>query len=78
VKKKFKIKRVIVKPNLIQEYFKYGHMLLAFGDVIVKDGIHYAENCAYVEGGEEKFVTIPLELLWRVADEEDLLEHINS
>jgi hypothetical protein len=48
-------------------------MLLALGNVVMKNNIVYAENCAYVENGIEKFVTIPLELLWRVAENENLV-----
>ncbi len=74
--------RVIVKPNLLKKYFRYAHKLMCLGKIVFKNKIPYAKNCAYIENYEEKFITIPLELLWIVDDSEDLyikyLKNINT
>lgn len=65
--------RMIVRPNAFGPYAEHGHRVVCLENVVsTQDGI--IANCNYVDNGEVYEVTIPFFLLWRIADDEDLLE----
>lgn len=67
--------RMLVKPNGFEQYCDFGHLVVCFGKVVsTKKGI-IVKDCSYVDKeGFTEYIDIPLFLLWRIADEEDLLE----
>jgi len=66
--------RMIIKPNYFPEYAELAHLVVSLGDVkSTKEGI-IVKDCMYMEEHRAKYLDIPLVLLWRIADEEDLLE----
>lgn len=67
--------RMIVKPNAWGQYADYGHLVVCLGKVISTDKGIIAKDCSYVDDTHKVHtISIPLFLLWRIADDEDLLE----
>ena len=66
--------RMLVRPNNFPKYAEYAHLVICLGTVeSTKEGI-IAKKCSYFD--DEKgcqYLDIPLFLLWRIADEENLL-----
>ncbi len=71
--------RMIIRPNNFEKYSKLGHKLICLGKVIsTKTGV-VAKNCTWSdEENNLNYITIPLVLLWRIADDENLLEYYES
>ena len=66
---------MLVRPNRFDKYTDYVHTVVCFGQVVSsKEGI-LVKNCSYVDDEHiTQYIDIPLFLLWRIADDEDLLE----
>ena len=65
--------RMIVKPNKFGLYEDWGHrIVLLFNVISTEKGI--IAYCHYYKEQREYSIEIPLFLLWRIADDEDLLE----
>lgn len=71
--------RMIVRPNNFEKYKRLGHKVLGLGAIIsTKDGI-IAKDCSYEDEDQKlQYISIPLVLLWRIADDENLLEYYES
>lgn len=67
--------RMLVKPNRFEKYADFAHTVVCLGEVESdKNGI-IAKRCSYVDNEHlTQYIDIPLFLLWRIADDEDLLE----
>lgn len=67
--------RMIVRPNKFGNYADYGHYMVCLGEVVSTEIGIIAKNCSYVDDDHRvHMIDIPLFLLWRIADDEDLLE----
>lgn len=68
--------RMLVKPNGFGKYADYAHFVVCLGEVLSTDEGIIAKDCFYFdnEKGNHQYIDIPLFLLWRIADDEDLLE----
>jgi hypothetical protein len=67
--------RVLAIPTLHKDYEKYGNSIMCLGEeIIMVDNIPYAKNCHYHDKTTDKMVeiTMPLRLLWLIADDENL------
>lgn len=65
--------KMAVKSNSFGPYEKYAHKLVCLKEVVSSEkGI--MANCWYVKDHMVYDISIPLFLLWRIADDEDLLE----
>ncbi|MCW3077436.1 MAG: hypothetical protein JWO32_2045 [Bacteroidetes bacterium] len=65
--------KMVVRSNSFGLYEQYAHRLVCLKEVVsTKEGI--IAHCWYVENHQPVDISIPLFLLWRIADEEDLLE----
>ena len=65
--------RMIIKPNAFGEYAELGFKVVLLHEVVsTEKGI--IANCFYHQEQKELPISIPLFLLWRIADDEDLLE----
>ena len=67
--------RMLVRPNCFGKYADYAHYVVCLGEVVsTVEGI-IVKNCSYVNDEHlTQYLDIPLFLLWRIADDEDLLE----
>lgn len=66
--------RMVVKPNTFGKYSDWGHKVIVMDKVSSTEKGTFA-RCSYVdEDLRIHYVDIPLFLLWRIADDEDLLE----
>jgi len=67
--------RMLVKPNSFKEFADLSHTVVCLGKIQSgKNGI-IAKRCSYVDEDHfTQYIDIPLFLMWRIADDEDLLE----
>jgi hypothetical protein len=66
--------RMIVKPNNFGKYADMGHRVLVLDKVISTEKGIIAKDCSYVDELRVHYIDIPLFLLWRIADKENLLD----
>lgn len=65
--------KMIVRTNAFGPYAEYSHMLVLLHKVnSTESGV--VADCFYIKDHKEHPISIPLFLLWRIADDEDLLE----
>ena len=70
--------RMIVRPNGFKAFTDLGHKVLCLGEIVsTKKGI-IAKDCSYSVDNHPHYISIPLFLLWRIADDENLLEYYES
>lgn len=75
--------RMIIKTNRLPLFEKLSHKVICLGKVkSTKNGI-IAKKCTYVDENHlSHYIDVPLFLLWRIADDEDLIEmhetYVNS
>lgn len=66
--------RMLVRPNEFGRYGEHAHRVVGMGDVVSTERGIMAINCTWVDDDHRlNYIDIPLFLLWRIADEEDLL-----
>lgn len=65
--------QMLVRPNKFKEFADFGHQVMLLHEVKSTDEGIIAE-CSYLKEQKEHYISIPFYLLWRIADDEDLLE----
>lgn len=64
---------MIVRANNFGPYTKWSHLVVCLHQVVSSENGTMA-HCYYMNDNKENPIAIPLFLLWRIADDEDLLE----